>query len=128
MFQLRTLHSPIGENLSGGGENGRDEMEILMDQDETNPRSLADVEDQVMGGLGTEDEFGMGTEDFALGEIDVAEQMARTSAQMEKAAGRLDSDLTHIPHKHITNDDAAPTLNPNTYHEAASTHKPSSRD
>ena len=123
MFQLRTLFAEI-EDGSTGTENLEDEMEILGDQDETSATGMPDAEDEVMGGMGTGDDYGLSTNEFARGEIDVSEQMARTSAAMEKAGGRLDGNLTHVKHIAIDTDDQAPespNKNPGHIHKGEST-------
>lgn len=73
---------PEAPNLPGHGtENLEDEANILADQDETLMANPSD-NDQNIGSDGTED-FGLETAEFARGEIDVKEQMDRTTKKMD---------------------------------------------
>lgn len=82
---------PAGE----GVENSEDEAQIVADQDQTGAAAMggqmgwASSEDKVMGGMGTQD-FGLDSGEFARGEIDVREQMDRTTARMDASTGRTD--------------------------------------
>lgn len=69
-----------------GVENPEDEMNILADQDETG-QGLPEAEDDRMGGMGTDEEFGAPSGEFARGEVGVDEQMKRTTDAMDRASG-----------------------------------------
>jgi hypothetical protein len=68
-------------------ESEEDEKLIIGDQDETG-HGTPDAEDEVMGGMGTDDEFGLQGGQFARGEIDLREQMERTTRIMDHATHR----------------------------------------
>lgn len=65
-------------------ENLEDEMEIINDQDLTEHEDPNMAEER-LGGMGTDPDFGMGSPDFALGEIDLVDQIRRTEKTMDKA-------------------------------------------
>lgn len=65
----------------GAVENEKDEADILANQDETDPGDIN--EDDMIMGAGPTDRFsGAGSKEFARGEVDVKEQMDRTSRAM----------------------------------------------
>lgn len=72
--------------------NAEDEANILADQDETHLKN-PQANDENIGSDGTDD-YALDSADFARGEIDVKEQMDRTTAQMDVAHHRaLDPDV-----------------------------------
>lgn len=95
MFEPKILFGRLEEGVSGAdsfaaaaaSENTEDEAQILGDQDETRS-ALPDDEDAVMGGMGTADEFGLESGAFARGEIDLKEQMERTTRAFDRATHR----------------------------------------
>lgn len=70
-------------------ENACDEAGILADQDET-LQALPSDDSAEIGSLGTGDDFGMEFKNyqFARGEIDVKEQMDRTTAEADATLHR----------------------------------------
>lgn len=87
---------PESPNLPGNGtENIADEANILADQDETLLGNAAE-NDANLGSDGT-DEFGLDNAEFANGEIDLKEQMDRTTANMNKSIHRKTDKLV-TPH------------------------------
>lgn len=95
MYQLKVFFGRLDEGVSGpvsftggeGAENTEDEIQILADQDETSHGSPS-ADDQAMGGMGTTDAFGLDSEAFAKGEIDLKEQFERTTRAMDRATQR----------------------------------------
>lgn len=63
-------------------ENLEDEMEIINDQDHTEQTDPNTAEEK-LGGMGTDPDFGMGSSEFALGEIDLVDQIQRTEKTMD---------------------------------------------
>jgi hypothetical protein len=70
-------------------ENASDEAGILADQDET-LQALPTDDSADIGSLGTKEDFGVESRDFqfARGEIDVKEQMDRTTAEADATLHR----------------------------------------
>lgn len=95
MFDRIVLFGRLDEGVTGPGsfetgaatENTEDEAQILANQDETRSGAL-DEDDAVMGGMGTADEFGLESGAFARGEIDLKEQMERTTRAFDRATHR----------------------------------------
>lgn len=76
-------------------ENQRDETQILKDQDMTLERDISDI-DETMGAKSTSlDDIENGPEEFIQGEIDVKEQMDRTTRAMEAAIERSSGKRSH---------------------------------
>jgi len=88
---------PESPNLPGQGtENLEDEANILADQDETMLANPSD-NDPNMGGDGTDEDYGLDPAEFARGEIDVKEQMDRTTENMNARLHRP-RDPNSTPH------------------------------
>ena len=95
MFEFKLYFGRLDEGVTGpasyqageGVENTEDESGIIGNQDETTTGALPNADDQVMGGMGT-GEYGLSSGQFARGEIDVVEQMARTTRAADNAAHR----------------------------------------
>lgn len=95
MFDRIVLFGRLDEGVTGpssfgagaASENTEDEAQILGDQDETSSGIPNEV-DEVMGGMGTADEFGLESGAFARGEIDLKEQMERTTRAFDRATHR----------------------------------------
>jgi hypothetical protein len=68
-------------------ENSEDEQSIVNDQDETSDSIEGQSDDQVMGGNGTPDDFGTPKADFAQGDIDLVDQVERTTRAFDHALG-----------------------------------------
>ena len=81
---MRPLNQDIEQT---NPENAEDEADILADQDQTSMAHL-DANDENIGSDGTEEDFGLGSGDFARGEVDVKEQMDRTTAAMDASLHR----------------------------------------
>lgn len=79
MFEFKCYFGRLDEGLTGvGAESNEDESGIIANQDETTVGALPNDDDEVMGGMGT-GEYGLNSKQFARGEIDVVDQMARTT-------------------------------------------------
>lgn len=92
MLDFKLLCAAINENgvVETGelAESPSDESDIIGDQDETSTGSPTQ-DDQLMGGMGSSD-VGLDAGSFARGEVDVVEQMSRTTDRMDKATHRTD--------------------------------------
>lgn len=101
--------TPESPNLPGHGtENLEDEANILADQDETMLVNAAD-NDVNMGADGTDEDYGLDPAEFARGEIDVKEQMDRTTENMNAKLHRP-RDPNSTPHSPEGQIDTTATL------------------
>ena len=88
MFEFKLYFGRADEEIAASaGENNEDELGIIGNQDETSDGALPNSDDEAMGGMGT-GEYGLSGAKFARGEIDVVEQMARTTRGADHAAHR----------------------------------------
>ncbi len=82
-------------------ENFEDELEIISDQDLTSQES-PNASDVKVGGMGTALDFGLGSNEFARGEIDLVEQIQRTTAAVDRATHRsIESARPGGPQSHV---------------------------
>jgi hypothetical protein len=75
--------------ISEPGESTEDEAKILADQDETS--EATDVQEH-----NNSEEIGLDSEAFSRGEVDVAEQVQRTTKAMDHISGRGEKKATPL--------------------------------
>ena len=96
--EMEEVTGPISDSSGEAVENPQDEADILADQDQASSdgSNSTDSDDKRMGGMGSDD-IVTGPDEFVRGEVDVAEQMSRSMAEMDHVTGRDRREQKHLP-------------------------------